>query len=68
MPAPLRTDGVSFRHGQNPSMRSRGPRRYGETDLSFPEDQVWVETPSECPAAFRSMCVSCLLLTLSRHV
>ncbi|RJE25362.1 hypothetical protein PHISCL_02325 [Aspergillus sclerotialis] len=46
VPAPLRPDGVSFRHGQNPSLRSKGPRRYGETDLTFPEDQVWVDTPS----------------------
>ncbi|RMJ26267.1 hypothetical protein PHISP_02844 [Aspergillus sp. HF37] len=38
-------EGVSFRHGQNPSLRARGPRRYGESDLNFPEDQVWVGAP-----------------------
>lgn len=65
MPAPLRADGVSFRHGQNPSLRSRGPRRYGETDLSFPEDQIWVDTPSKC--LYLLGCVY-WLLTVSRHV
>lgn len=39
---------MSFRHGQNPSLRTSGPRRYGETDLAFPEDQVWVDIPTRC--------------------
>ncbi|KAF7585149.1 hypothetical protein BBP40_012101, partial [Aspergillus hancockii] len=47
IPAPPRPNGVTFRHGQNPSLRSRGPVRYGESALVFPDDQVWVETSSK---------------------
>ncbi|KAJ5128282.1 Protein of unknown function DUF3468, partial [Penicillium atrosanguineum] len=47
VPAPGKSEEVSFRHGQNPSLRGKGPPRYGESDLTFPEDQVWVETSSE---------------------
>ncbi|KAL5334865.1 hypothetical protein BJX70DRAFT_376905 [Aspergillus crustosus] len=47
IPAPPKPEEITFRHGQNPSMRSRGPPRYGESDLSFPGSQVWVEVPSE---------------------
>ncbi|KAJ5096374.1 Protein of unknown function DUF3468, partial [Penicillium alfredii] len=44
VPAPSKSEEVSFRHGQNPSLRGKGPPRYGETDLAFPDDQVWVQT------------------------
>ncbi|KAJ5876327.1 uncharacterized protein N7529_001911 [Penicillium soppii] len=44
VPAPGKSEEVSFRHGQNPSLRGKGPPRYGESDLAFPDDQVWVET------------------------
>ncbi|KAL2841697.1 hypothetical protein BJY01DRAFT_7795 [Aspergillus pseudoustus] len=47
IPAPARPEEITFRHGQNPSMRSRGPPRYGETDLTFPDDQEWVALPSD---------------------
>ncbi|KAL2824803.1 hypothetical protein BDW59DRAFT_83021 [Aspergillus cavernicola] len=47
IPAPAKPEELTFRHGQNPSMRSRGPPRYGESDLYFPDNQVWVELPSE---------------------
>ncbi|KAF9895239.1 hypothetical protein FE257_000141 [Aspergillus nanangensis] len=47
IPAPVRQEEVTFRHGQNPSLRPRGPPRYGESDLSFPDDQVWVDMPPE---------------------
>ncbi|KAL4917136.1 hypothetical protein BDW62DRAFT_90614 [Aspergillus aurantiobrunneus] len=47
IPAPAKPEEVTFRHGQNPSMRSKGPPRYGESDLSFPKNQVWVEMPAE---------------------
>ncbi|KAL2798599.1 hypothetical protein BJX66DRAFT_35747 [Aspergillus keveii] len=47
IPAPARPEEITFRHGQNPSMRSRGPPRYGETDLTFPDDQEWVVLPPE---------------------
>ncbi|KAJ5893121.1 hypothetical protein N7504_009812 [Penicillium tannophilum] len=47
IPAPGKSEEVSFRHGQNPSLRGKGPPRYGESDLAFPNDQVWVETSSE---------------------
>ncbi|KAL4878294.1 hypothetical protein BJY04DRAFT_229850 [Aspergillus karnatakaensis] len=47
IPAPPKPEEITFRHGQNPSMRSRAPPRYGESDLSFPGSQVWVEVPSE---------------------
>ncbi|OGE49906.1 hypothetical protein PENARI_c019G05382 [Penicillium arizonense] len=47
VPAPGKSEEVSFRHGQNPSLRGKGPPRYGESDLAFPDDQVWVETTSE---------------------
>ncbi|KAL4801977.1 hypothetical protein BDV18DRAFT_68775 [Aspergillus unguis] len=47
IPAPVKPEEVTFRHGQNPSMRSGGPPRYGESDLSFPEDQVWVGVPPQ---------------------
>ncbi|KAJ5559270.1 hypothetical protein N7535_009498 [Penicillium sp. DV-2018c] len=46
LPAPGKSEEVSFRHGQNPSLRGKGPPRYGESDLAFPDDQVWVETSS----------------------
>ncbi|KAL4949015.1 hypothetical protein BDW69DRAFT_83036 [Aspergillus filifer] len=46
IPAPAKPEEVTFRHGQNPSMRARGPPRYGESDLSFPDDQVWMDVPS----------------------
>ncbi|CDM38168.1 Zn(2)-C6 fungal-type DNA-binding domain [Penicillium roqueforti FM164] len=45
VPAPGKSEEISFRHGQNPSLR-KGPPRYGESDLAFPDDQVWVETSS----------------------
>ncbi|KAL2812154.1 hypothetical protein BJX63DRAFT_259922 [Aspergillus granulosus] len=47
IPAPARPEEITFRHGQNPSMRSRGPPRYGETDLTFPDDQEWVAVPAD---------------------
>ncbi|KAL2864953.1 uncharacterized protein BJX67DRAFT_197623 [Aspergillus lucknowensis] len=47
IPAPARPEEITFRHGQNPSMRTKGPPRYGETDLTFPDDQVWVALPSD---------------------
>ncbi|CBF82466.1 hypothetical protein AN9141.2 [Aspergillus nidulans FGSC A4] len=47
IPAPAKPEEVAFRHGQNPSMRSEGPPRYGESDLSFPEDQVWIDVPTQ---------------------
>ncbi|KAL4994720.1 hypothetical protein BDV10DRAFT_145540 [Aspergillus recurvatus] len=28
-------------------MRSEGPPRYGESDLSFPQDQVWIDVPPQ---------------------
>ncbi|OOF90985.1 hypothetical protein ASPCADRAFT_155717 [Aspergillus carbonarius ITEM 5010] len=46
IPAPTKTEEVTFRHGQNPSLRPRGPPRYGESDLAFPTDQVWVGMPA----------------------
>ncbi|KAJ5121048.1 uncharacterized protein N7515_009009 [Penicillium bovifimosum] len=46
LPAPGKSEEVSFRHGQNPSLRGKGPPRYGESDLAFPDDQIWVETSS----------------------
>lgn len=48
VPAPGKSEELSFRHGQNPSLRGKGPPRYGESDLAFPNDQVWVESSSEC--------------------
>ncbi|PYH91104.1 hypothetical protein BO71DRAFT_412070 [Aspergillus ellipticus CBS 707.79] len=45
IPAPSKAEEVTFRHGQNPSLRPNGPPRYGESDLVFPTDQVWVEMP-----------------------
>lgn len=48
VPAPGKSEEVSFRHGQNPSLRGKGPPRYGESDLAFPDDQVWVETSTDC--------------------
>ncbi|KAF7592130.1 hypothetical protein BBP40_000678 [Aspergillus hancockii] len=47
IPAPSKPEEVTFRHGQNPSLRPRGPPRYGESDLAFPDDQIWIETPPE---------------------
>ncbi|KAL4975955.1 hypothetical protein BDW66DRAFT_61620 [Aspergillus desertorum] len=47
IPAPAKPEEVTFRHGQNPSMRSEGPPRYGESDLSFPKDQVWIDVPPQ---------------------
>ncbi|KAJ5890453.1 uncharacterized protein N7473_006681 [Penicillium subrubescens] len=47
VPAPGKSEELSFRHGQNPSLRGKGPPRYGESDLTFPNDQVWVESSSE---------------------
>ncbi|KAJ6185179.1 hypothetical protein N7519_006480 [Penicillium mononematosum] len=47
VPAPGKSEEVSFRHGQNPSLRGKGPPRYGESDLAFPDDQVWVDTSSD---------------------
>ncbi|BCS23376.1 Zn(II)2Cys6 transcription factor [Aspergillus puulaauensis] len=47
IPAPAKPEEVTFRHGQNPSMRSKDPPRYGESDLSFPGNQVWMEVPLE---------------------
>ncbi|OQE29586.1 hypothetical protein PENSTE_c002G08775 [Penicillium steckii] len=47
VPAPGKSEEVSFRHGQNPSLRGKGPPRYGESDLAFPDDQIWIETSSE---------------------
>ncbi|KAG2010737.1 hypothetical protein GB937_007706 [Aspergillus fischeri] len=47
IPAPTKPEEVTFRHGQNPSLRPKGPPRYGESDLTFPDDQVWVKTPPE---------------------
>ncbi|KAL4930485.1 Zn(II)2Cys6 transcription factor [Aspergillus undulatus] len=47
IPAPAKPEEVTFRHGQNPSMRSKGPPRYGENDLSFPDGQVWMDVPPE---------------------
>ena len=62
VPAPGKSEEISFRHGQNPSLR-KGPPRYGESDLAFPDDQVWVETSSSCmwnrsPCPFRTL-ISC---------
>jgi hypothetical protein len=44
VPAPVK---LSFRHGQNPSMQKghREPPKYGERDLTFATDQVWVRVP-----------------------
>ncbi|KAE8348815.1 hypothetical protein BDV28DRAFT_152470 [Aspergillus coremiiformis] len=47
IPAPSKPEEVTFRHGQNPSLRPRGPPRYGESNLAFPDDQIWVDTPLE---------------------
>ncbi|KAJ6015886.1 Protein of unknown function DUF3468 [Penicillium herquei] len=47
VPAPVKSEEVSFRHGQNPSLRGKGPPRYGESDLAFPNDQIWVDTLPE---------------------
>lgn len=47
IPAPARPEEITFRHGQNPSLRAKGPPRYGESDLAFPDDQTWVETPPD---------------------
>ncbi|KAE8326375.1 hypothetical protein BDV39DRAFT_93771 [Aspergillus sergii] len=47
IPAPLKPEEVTFRHGQNPSLRPKGPPRYGESDLAFPDDQIWVNTPPD---------------------
>ncbi|KAJ5580274.1 uncharacterized protein N7459_006259 [Penicillium hispanicum] len=47
VPAPGKSEEVSFRHGQNPSLRGKGPPRYGESDLAFPNDQTWVPTSSD---------------------
>ncbi|RDW61190.1 uncharacterized protein DSM5745_10688 [Aspergillus mulundensis] len=47
IPAPVKSEDITFRHGQNPSMRSAGPPRYGESDLSFPDDQVWMGVPPD---------------------
>ncbi|PYH43613.1 uncharacterized protein BP01DRAFT_384270 [Aspergillus saccharolyticus JOP 1030-1] len=47
IPAPTRPEEVTFRHGQNPSLRPSGPPRYGESDLVFPTDQVWVPLPTQ---------------------
>ncbi|KAF7133990.1 hypothetical protein CNMCM5793_005516 [Aspergillus hiratsukae] len=47
IPAPTKPEEVTFRHGQNPSLRPKGPPRYGESDLAFPDDQVWVKTPPD---------------------
>ncbi|RAK77083.1 Zn(II)2Cys6 transcription factor [Aspergillus fijiensis CBS 313.89] len=47
IPAPTRQEEVTFRHGQNPSLRPSGPPRYGESDLVFPTDQVWVPFPTQ---------------------
>lgn len=49
IPAPVKPEEITFRHGQNPSLRAKGPPRYGESDLAFPDDQTWVHTPSEGP-------------------
>ena len=49
IPAPAKPEEITFRHGQNPSLRAKGPPRYGESDLTFPDDQTWVETPLEGP-------------------
>ncbi|KAJ5806775.1 hypothetical protein N7474_010367 [Penicillium riverlandense] len=46
VPPPAKSEEVSFRHGQNPSLLKRGPLRYGESDLAFPKDQVWVQASS----------------------
>lgn len=51
VPAPGKSEELSFRHGQNPSLRGKGPPRYGESDLTFPNDQIWVESSSECMLA-----------------
>ncbi|KAL3479059.1 hypothetical protein BJX99DRAFT_268744 [Aspergillus californicus] len=47
VPAPAKSEELTFRHGQNPSIRSRGPPRYGESDLVFPVDQYWIQIPPE---------------------
>ncbi|KAG2413960.1 hypothetical protein HFD88_003151 [Aspergillus terreus] len=47
VPVPTKPEEVTFRHGQNPSLRPPGPPRYGESDLAFPDNQIWVETPPE---------------------
>lgn len=47
VPAPVKPEEVTFRHGQNPSLRPKGPPRYGESDLAFPDDQIWVDMPPE---------------------
>ncbi|KAJ5895632.1 hypothetical protein N7495_007323 [Penicillium taxi] len=47
VPPPAKSEEVSFRHGQNPSLRREGPPKYGESDLTFPDDQVWVLSSSE---------------------
>lgn len=49
IPAPAKPEEITFRHGQNPSLKAKGPPRYGESDLTFPDDQTWVETPLEGP-------------------
>lgn len=65
VPAPGKSEEVSFRHGQNPSLRGKGPPRYGESDLAFPDDQVWVETSSDCTWNDRFV-FYCILISCSR--
>ncbi|KKK18651.1 hypothetical protein AOCH_004128 [Aspergillus ochraceoroseus] len=55
IPVPVKPEEVTFRHGQNPSLRSRGPPRYGESDLFFPDDQVWVEVSGDGASAHLSV-------------
>lgn len=50
IPAPVKPEEITFRHGQNPSLRAKGPPRYGESDVAFPDDQTWVQTPAEGPS------------------
>ncbi|OIW22425.1 Zn(II)2Cys6 transcription factor [Coniochaeta ligniaria NRRL 30616] len=46
VPAPLRPSRKApFRHGQNPSLRTEGPHRFGDSRLEFPSDQTWLQTP-----------------------
>ncbi|GAB1205605.1 hypothetical protein APSETT445_004283 [Aspergillus pseudonomiae] len=67
IPAPSKPEEVTFRHGQNPSLRPKGPPRYGESDLAFPDDQIWVNTPPE--VAFEDETDPCALSQdLQRHL
>ncbi|KAJ5302192.1 hypothetical protein N7508_007055 [Penicillium antarcticum] len=45
--APEKPKQDCFKHGQNPSLRGKGPPVYGESALSFAADQIWMDPSSE---------------------